>query len=98
MKIRLTLLATSTAALVAMAAAPDAKADTGSFLDYYHSHGGVPWPDGSLIQGGYQVCSMLHSGASRADVLKAASPFTFPGMFDVAVDAAQHELCPDAGK
>ncbi len=77
-----------------LAGVPVAHADTNSYLDYYHSHGGMPWPEFGLIQGGYQACSTLRAGASREDVIRTANGY-FPGMFDVATDAAQHELCPD---
>lgn len=80
--------------LLATTASPDARADTASFLDYYHSHGGAPWPDASLIAGGYKVCAAMRAGMTHDEAVAASERGT-PVAFAVAVDAAQHELCPD---
>lgn len=98
MKIQLTLLAASVGALAALIAAPNAKADDQSYLaaidGVYH---GVYTPD-MMLHWGHGICDDLHGGRSVAQEI-AAAPSQFTGYMDVpgVVNAAQRELCPDAG-
>jgi hypothetical protein len=87
------------AALVAAAlsSAPIAQADDQSYLDRLAANGVHPiatMTPGNLVAGGLQMCNLMRSGMSPQDA--ANSLGILSGVLGVpAVDAAQHELCPD---
>lgn len=88
------LLLTILAAL-ALALAPVAHADDASYMDYLHSHGWGPQAPveampGMMEKSGHAICGQLHSGMHPEDVAASMRPNNA-----IAVEAAQHELCPD---
>src|SRR4051812_37372063 len=84
-------------AVGALLSAPTVQADDQSYLDRLAANGVQPigtMTPGNLVAGGLQMCSLMRSGMSPQDA--ANSLGVLSGVLGVpAVDAAQHELCPD---
>jgi hypothetical protein len=82
------------AALIAPAS--PARADDQSFLNYPQAHGQstTAWPmsPAQFVILGHGICTNLRAGA---DPLAGTSPIERVTWGPVAVEAAQHELCPD---
>jgi hypothetical protein len=91
---------TAVAAALAVSAflsPPMAQADADSYLARLSANGVNPigtMTPGNLVAGGLQMCNLMRSGMSPQDA--ANSLGILSGVLGVpAVDAAQHELCPD---
>ncbi|MGV0837851.1 DUF732 domain-containing protein [Mycolicibacterium thermoresistibile] len=70
-----------------------AHADEQSYLNKLRQTGVViPLPEGSLVQSGHMVCSVLHRGLRPED--QELRYFPEVGMPEI-ISAAQSELCPD---
>lgn len=84
-------------AAFAIATAPSAAADADSYLAYLASKGVHPigtMTPGNLVNGGLQMCSLMRSGMTPEQA--AGSLGILSGVLGApAVEAAQHELCPD---
>jgi hypothetical protein len=84
-------------AVRALFAAPTAQADADSYLARLSANGVNPigtMTPGNLVAGGLRMCDLMRSGMSPQDA--ANSLGILSGVLGVpAVDAAQHELCPD---
>ena len=87
-------LAACTAALIATAS--PARADDQCFLKYLEAHGQstTAWPmsPAQFVILGHGICTNLHAGA---DPLAGTSPIERVTWGPIAVEAAQHELCPE---
>jgi hypothetical protein len=87
----------SALAVGALLSAPMAHADADSYLARLSANGVNPigtMTPGNLVAGGLQMCNLMRSGMSPQDA--AGSLGILSGVLGVpAVDAAQHELCPD---
>jgi len=87
-------IAACTAALIATAS--PARADDQSFLKYLEAHGQstTAWPmsPAQFVILGHGICTNLHAGA---DPLAGTSPIERVTWGPIAVEAAQHELCPE---
>jgi len=87
-------IAACIAALIGTAAA--ARADDQSFLKYLEAQGQstTAWPmsPAQFVILGHGICTNLHAGA---DPLAGTSPIERVTWGPIAVEAAQHELCPD---
>lgn len=85
----------ASAAVLVVTAAP-AHADDQSYLNYLTAHGQstTAWPmsPAQFVILGHGICTNLHAGA---DPLAGTSPIERVTWGPAAVDAAQHELCPD---
>ena len=85
---------------IAVALAAPATADADSYLARLAANGVNPigtMTPGSLVNGGLQMCSLMRAGMSPQDA--AGSLGILAGVLGTpAVDAAQHELCPDTLK
>ncbi|MGO9228080.1 MAG: DUF732 domain-containing protein [Bryobacteraceae bacterium] len=84
----------SAAIAAAMVVAAPVHADDQSYLNYLQAHGAnmtFPGP-GQYVMFGHMICTNLHNGA---DPLAGGSPIDRATWGPAAVDAAQHELCPD---
>lgn len=79
----------------ALALAVPALADDASYMGYLRSHGwGPQYPvealPGMMERSGHTICGMLHAGWRPDDIVATMRPNN-----GIAVEAAQHELCPD---
>jgi Protein of unknown function (DUF732) len=87
-------IAACTAALIATAS--PARANDQSFLNYLAAHGQstTAWPmsPAQFVILGHGICTNLHAGA---DPLAGTNPIERVTWGPIAVEAAQHELCPD---
>lgn len=87
-------LCAGAAAAALLAWAPPVHADDQSYVRFLNDHGigiGVNSP-AIQLQAGRMVCDNLRAGADP----RAGMNFLDRGLVsDAAVDAAQHELCPD---
>lgn len=85
---------------LAVGVSAPATADADSYLARLSANGVNPigtMTPGNLVAGGLQMCNLMHSGMSPQDA--AASLGVLAGVLGgPAVDAAQHELCPDTLK
>jgi hypothetical protein len=93
MLFRVAFIAAITVLMGAVGAAP-AQADDQSYLNYLQAHGAnmtFPGP-GQYVMFGHMICTNLHNGA---DPLAGGSPIDRATWGPGAIDAAQHELCPD---
>lgn len=89
---RLTVAATFVAAAVLRAAGADADDD--SYLTYLRNHGQAVQPktESTWVALGNVVCSELRQFTPRDQIAKN---YTGGPDAQIAIDAAQHELCPD---
>jgi hypothetical protein len=88
----LTLSAAGVLSAVVIAAAPSARADDGSYLDYLHSnHAGAiaGFNDFALLLGGHKACLL------PPDQVAAVAP-GMPAVSAAVYEAAHHEMCPGA--
>ncbi|SOX53837.1 hypothetical protein MAAFP003_2513 [Mycobacterium ahvazicum] len=79
---------------VMLGAAPRARADDQSYLDYLAQHhndvtGGISPP--VLLLGGHRMCMFIQGGMTPPQAAATAGSPLGPAV----TDAAQHELCPD---
>jgi Protein of unknown function (DUF732) len=88
----LAALAALASAVTVPVAAPLAHADTDSYIADLRAHNipVLPGFEGQWIQFGNQTCTQLRQGIPQDQVLAGS-----PGTLKIAVNAAQHELCPD---
>lgn len=91
------LIATVAASLSALAVAGPAQADDQSYLDAFNSYGFVaPWfTDSEKLYAGHRVCELIHSGMTPEDIVRRFHNPPLNYSPPQAIDAAQHELCPD---
>jgi hypothetical protein len=91
-----TLIAAASATAAIGSAAPNAHADDQSYLNYLQAHGTntsqFGYGPGQFVMVGHMICTNIKAGA---DPLAGASPIDRAILDPVAVEAAQHELCPD---
>src|SRR5690625_3557905 len=86
------LIATTVAAVFALALAGPVRADEASFIDYMRDHGQfvLAGSEGNWISGGFQICDRIRAAGPEAG-MKLVSPM--PGRDPATyVYAAQHEL------
>lgn len=92
---QLALAGFGAAAVAALTLAVPVKADDASYMDYLRSHGwGPQYPvealPGMMEKSGHTICGMLRAGWRPDDIVATMRPNN-----GIAVEAAQHELCPD---